>query len=206
MTRYVSLGSSCCMTYQIEKYNKSEPTLFFDWLMCINFNDVVKVVSNLNTITRIVNDKYTISILKTPSNYKYLYVKYNRLQNTTSYHDLPRNYRKKDIKDFLSKSQIRLKRLHKLIKDNDQLFFMRVSEYNVQQKRKDEFHEAINHINKNCNYKLFSITYGKNLEDSFTHQGKDVLITLRDDKNKTNWRLDHLNWQFVFDTAKSLEN
>jgi hypothetical protein len=31
--KYISIGSNCCVKYNIDKYRSNNETLFFDWLM-----------------------------------------------------------------------------------------------------------------------------------------------------------------------------
>jgi hypothetical protein len=187
------------MIFQIIQYVGKEETFFFDWLVSNSFNDVTKVFRSHDRPEDILGGPESFSVLRFKRDK--VEVKFNNLDATHSVHDVTRSSMKDSMELLLGKYKRRMKRTIDLVRGSDRLFFFRLSSDFLSNAHKENFDRAIMGINENCDYKLFCL-YNKCEEDSVSEDGKFVEIRLRnDDPESDDWRLFHLNWDLVFDTA-----
>lgn len=197
---YISLGSSCSTIYHIAKYSTKSETLFFDWLISNKFSDVIKVFNNYKNIENLINKN---SITVTGIVDEEIKIKFDKLEECYSLHDIPNNYNDNDIENFLEKYKRRLKRIVECIEKNQEtIYFLRISKYLISKTQIHEFYKCVSNINKHCNYYLVNISYGHNSHNSVRLEDNCFTINLRENTEYKDWTLSHLDWKFVFDSIK----
>jgi hypothetical protein len=198
MDIYISIGIACTMKYQIDKHFGKKETLFFDWLIT-DMNSVIKVFQYYNKINNLINHKNLV--IKNSKN-QYKYVNNKLLTHCTSMHDLPQNFNKKDINNFIDKYRRRINRIFSYIKGTQKIYFMRFGD--ITNNEKIDFIKAINNINPLCNYVLVVLNHSQK-EFSILSKPKYLKLNLVNSKNykKKNWRRDDIfDWKKVFDIIK----
>lgn len=194
--KFVSLGSSCVIKYNLDLYFEKEPTLFFDWLITdmttvneiFNCRDINELI-NENSIKRIGGDSY-----KNQSK-----VSITSLPKCVSIHDLPLKYTDVDISNFVEKYKRRYSRIIDLIKNSDKKFFFLIkgefANFEI-----DLFNENIKKINSDCNFRLVVIGYNN-------FEKKENLLTLNLNKYeiknkqinlKDYWKGELWDWKEIF--------
>jgi hypothetical protein len=201
--KYISLGASCATIYQINKYIKNSQTLFFDWLITNQFIDIIELLNNQFSIDDIINIE-SITILEKIGNKQK--VKFNKLKDTFSVHDLPQNYTSLDVIQFINKIKKKYIRfINELLISNQFIYFLRLGKNIVSYQDQQNLCNIIKKINPKIQFKLIFITHGINYTNSITHNKSIINITLYNDNTKLEskeWTLDNLDWQFVFKNIK----
>jgi hypothetical protein len=197
--KYISIGRSCCVKYNIDKYIGNSETLFFDWLIT-SMNSVIEILScnNINNILYLDNiirdvnypyvDKNSRIVIKT-------------LNHCVSIHDLPRNYTDNDILNFINKYSRRFNRIVQYIKSNEKLCFIRFGHENYDEIYK--FIETIKKINANCDFTIVVIDNDKKNNTEILKQNNLLHIKLNIDNSGNDWRQHFLNWDNIFLNIKN---
>jgi hypothetical protein len=111
---FISLGSNCCVTYQLNKYNKRNISFPFDWTK-IKINQLINILENdfekyTELIPKYISEKYDDSYLIT-NKYKITFA-----------HELFDKYK---IEDFQDKLLNRIENFKKY-KDNNDITYIRI--------------------------------------------------------------------------------
>jgi len=195
--RYISLGASCATIHQINKHIGNKKTLFFDWLIVDQLIDIIDLLNNHSSIDKIINDQ-SITILEEIGDKRK--VKFNKLKNLFSVHDLPKDYTSSDIIRFVNKTKQRFHRfIDQLLLTDQLIYLLRIAKDSPSYADQQNLYSTIKKINPEIQLKLIFITYGIYHNNSITHGESIINITLQDNILKSNeWTLDHLDWKFVF--------
>ena len=175
---FISIGKTCCVKYQIDKYFGSKETLFFDWIQTdidtvnsiLGCWDSNKLQTKKN-IEKIINIKYVSQmppqinsqvdpLLKSKqivSNRIFL----NSLSYFMSIHDIIK-YDKANIINFIEKYKRRFYRIVDYIRKNNNIIFIRYEQSindngNKKETEYTHFIKIIQNINPNCNFKLVEL-------------------------------------------------
>ena len=193
--KYISIGSSCSVKYNIYKYRDKGETLFFDWLVtsmksiidilgCDDINNILY----FDNIIRDINEPYSGENSK---------IIIKSLDLCFSIHDLPINYTDNDILDFIDKYKRRFNRIIEYIKSNKKICFLRYD--SISDLEIDNFIETITKINPNCDFTLVVIDNNKNNQNVLIKKKKLLYMKLNINIPKRyNWRQQFLNWEKIF--------
>ena len=193
--KYISIGSSCSVKYNIYKYRDKGETLFFDWLVtsmksiidilgCDDINNILY----FDNIIRDINEPYSGENSK---------IIIKSLDLCFSIHDLPINYTDNDILDFIDKYKRRFNRIIEYIKSNKKICFVRYD--SISNLEIDNFIETITKINPNCDFTLVVIDNNKNNQNVLIKKKNLLYMKLNINIPKRyNWRQQFLNWEKIF--------
>lgn len=195
--KYISLGASCATIYQINKHIGNSQTLFFDWLITNQLIDIIELFNNHFFIDNIINDQ-SITILEEIGDKRK--VKFNKLKNLFSVHDLPKDYTSSDIICFVDKTKERFNRFIDQLLFRDQLIcLLRIGKDSPSYDDQQNLYSAIKKINPKIQLKLIFITYGAYYSNSIDYNESIINITLHENILESNeWTLNHLDWKFIF--------
>lgn len=110
-----------------------------------------------------------------------------------SIHDIPKNYTKNDIIQFIKKYKRRMNRILQYIKSNEKLCFLRYGGDGITNNQVDRFIKGIKKINPKCNFTLVIITNKENINLLKKKHLLTIPLNIDIPKN-TNWKLQYLNW------------
>jgi hypothetical protein len=197
MTKFISLGSSCCVKHHIDLFCGKSATLPFDWVV-IDFKSVLDLIScsnpeNVFSIDNLVNSS------KINPDLKYVYSIKN-LSLYEFYHDLKEGSSKEDIINFTQKYQRRYHRLIDIISTVNDICFIHHGSYN--QNDIDEFCEKIRLINPKLDFKVIII----DKENSVNNYSCDHTICVRENsfiksqpsQDEHWWKFNHIDWVKIF--------
>ena len=206
--KYISIGETCCVKFNIDKYRGTSKTLFFDWIYS-SMNVVIKILE-CNNIDNIL---YFDNIFREKNDEGF---KENSIISIKSFnsecffrHDVPRNCTDNDILDFIHKYKKRFHRIIEYIKSNEHICFIRVGYVSY-----DEiynFNEAIKNINPECDFTLVVIDNNENNNTELFKQKNLLYFKLKIDIPSNNdadiwgWTKEFLDWNKIFlDIEKNL--
>jgi len=189
--KYISIGSGCCVKYNINKYRGESETLFFDWLMT-SMDSVIDVLS-CDNIKDILYFENIIKDIDNPTHIQNSRIVIKSLRFCVSVHDIPINYSDSDILCFIDK----FNRIIEYIKSNEKICFIRlgyVTDYQI-----NEFIEKIKKINTDCDFILVIIDNNKKNITEILKQPNLLYIKLNIDVPKDfEWTHQFLNWNKIF--------
>jgi hypothetical protein len=193
--KYISIGDTCAVKYNIEKYIGNSETLFFDRLIT-SMNSVIDIL-DCEDIKDIYYFENIIRDIKNPYKGENSIINIKSLEKCCSIHDLAINYTDNDVINFIDKYTRRFNRIIEYIKSNEKICFIRNSF--VSNLQIDKFIETIKKINPNCDFTLVVI-HNNNKNNTEILKRKNLLyIKLNIDIPKDNeWTLQILNWEKIF--------
>ena len=199
---FISIGKYCSVKYNIDKFTVSKETLFFDWL--ITDMDSVNMILGIENIDNIL---FFENIIQNPINSKHdnnsrIIIK--SLPLCESIHDIPYLYNSSHIHEFIKKYKRRYERIIEYIKNEPNIYFIRIGEITNTQKR--IFINNILKINLKCNFKLVELQEQKKII-SDTHFISINLNNYRiNNVNHNNWKKEHWNWKKIFSDIMKHDN
>jgi hypothetical protein len=221
---FISLGTNCCVAYNIKKYiNKDIPTQFFDWSRT-DFKCVLYIL-NLRTIDTIFNVKNFIidkEMYKVENNFSITLNNFVKDDLCLLYHH---DIEYKDYSDleltetltqFINKYQKRHKRLIDLIKTSQKLCFI----YYIRKTTDDSniffdyddcklFNKILISINKDIDYILVLLDTNDKEDYKYIHTEYFLKINLKYFTNKDielEWTFQKIDWDGVFKLIQKLAN
>ena len=204
--KYISIGNTCSVKYNINKYRGTSETLFFDWLMT-SMDSVIEIL-NCNNINNIL---YSDNIVKDLTN-QHLDITNSRifiksLNYCVSIHDLSPTYTDNDVLDFIDKYSRRFERIIEYIKSNEQICFIRIGDVSFDEIYK--FIETIKKINSNCDFTIAVIDNNEHNKPEIIKQQNLLYIKLNVviPVEEIDWTMQFLNWDSIFlDIEKNIKS
>lgn len=205
---YISIGHRCDVKYQIDKHNHKIETLFFDWLMtsmasvieilsCDDINKILCVDNIIRDASNPYQDDKSRMIIKS-------------LNSCVSVHDVPRNFTKKDILDFIDKYKRRFDRIIKYIKSEEKIYFIRndsidaFTKQNIDEYTRQTFIDTILKINPKCNFALVIIDNNTINTPGIIKYDHCLHIKINYPIPSTyHWTKEHLQWGKIFSDIKN---
>ena len=196
--KFISIGDSCNVKYQIDKHIKKEETLFFDWLMS-DINSVNLILKNYNEIDDIIN----LNKLKIETNNRSKSkIYFTALPRMISLHDVKINYNEKDLIEFINKYKRRFNRIINYIKNYDgKLIFLKYKHIDLQQK--NDFINNIKIINPNCNFNIIVLFKNDSKLKNDKYFGNIDLNNYLNKNKKKDWETNQYNWKLIFNHIKN---
>jgi hypothetical protein len=151
--QYISIGVSCNVKYQIDKYKGNKATLFFDYLLS-NMCSVIKLLE-CEDINKILNKNSIVLHKKNPVKNNNSRIVIKSLASCESIHDLPINFNNEDINNFIDKYKRRYYRIINYINSGEKILFLRYNKITLDEKNR--FVNAVLKINPDCNFSLVNI-------------------------------------------------
>jgi hypothetical protein len=171
---FVSLGSNCSITYQLNKYNKRIISFPFDWTK-INIKQLISILENNF-------DSYTDLIIKNKSNNHELSYLITNKYNITFAHEV---FEKYELEEFTKKLIIRI---NNFITNND-VTYIRI-ELGI---LKESYQKYLDKLCELVNNKLILIVYSK----SYIPIHKNVKIYTYNNFS-SDWKRDDIDWLNIF--------
>ena len=186
--KYISLGSSCSIAYNLRKLNLSNKYLPFDWIRISNFNNVSELIKNnfddfLNVNTfefKNINNNFMVN------NKMKSYVYKNRY--CTFFHEFDDYIENINTNNFIEKYKRRIIRFYDLINNND-ITFIREEFGKLNQNKIIKFMEIFNY-----KHKLLIITNDSNYKNIFID---NVYFYFSNNKIEV-WTRPELDWVNIF--------
>lgn len=203
---FVSLGSSCCVRWQLDIWNgqKRAETHLFDWLVT-SFATVNKVLSVSDP--SVIFNKDTIYKYGNVGHTNNSDMRCSELEQFQSIHDLPRSYTNEQYNEFINKLHRRWYRLIEAIRSGKYIIFIHYcSTVCLTQLQVDEFFSHLNKINNNHNCQLVQCYFRK----------EDIEVVSRERFHTFNfaehhvkgesdyWAKDIYDWKSLFDIYVNL--
>ena len=178
----ISLGGNCAVAYQLQKYNKRNKSLPFDWCS-IKLNQLNKVLSNdFKNYNNFTIYKKSTKHLK---NNQESYILKNDY-NINFAHEIINKY---DIKTFKNIMTIRIDKFRKLINPT----FIRLEINNLSSKQMIKYKDLIKNLDKYfCNYNIILIT-----KNDLPFTDKKIKI-FKLNSFSSDWKYNNFNWQDLF--------
>lgn len=187
---YISLGGSCNVKFQIDKYTKrSQPTHFFDWLMT-SFESVNQLMSTTSIASFL--DPATFKVeghVKNKNHMRYT-VTMSAFHSCVSIHDINGKYDKTTINEFVEKYTRRYERLMEEIRSGRKIMFIYDGEVSVDQAQ--EFVKNVLRINPSCPFTL--VILGSQTESLQNHVLRLKLSEKTPPKSAQVWHDEGRNW------------
>lgn len=178
--KYITLGSACCVTYQLNKYNLRDEAYPFDWAK-INLTQLITILEN-----NFLNYD-TIIIKKLSDNHNGLLLKND--YNVQFAHEVKSEY---ELDEFNNKMKNRINRFNSI---NEKVTFIRIELTPI----KLNFIENINKLclllnkySNNCILKLII-----NSDIIFDDLPSNIKIYKFTDYS-FEWKMDHIDWYTIF--------
>jgi hypothetical protein len=219
---FISIGTNCCVAYNIKKYiNESIPTQFFDWSRT-NFKCVLYIL-NLRTIDTIFNIKNFIidkEIYKDDNNISITLKNFVKDDLCLLYHHDIEYTDNSDLEltekltQFINKYKRRHERLINLIKTSQKLCFI----HHIRPTTDDSniffdyndcklFNEILRSINKDINYILVLLDNNYKEDYKYIHTEFFLKINLKYFTNEDiefEWTFQKIDWNGVFKLIQKL--
>ena len=206
--KYVSLGSSCSVAYQLQKLNKRNIAYPFDWLRCETLDNITNCFGNnfsdFITSCHIVSksDKFPLSTNDDfpciDNQSKAISLCMQNKYNMKFYHDFTDG---SDMDTIDLKYQRRINRLLDLIKSDNEICFVRdeLKPNKLNLDMIDKFQREIKKINPNIKFKMIIILHNPtNKEHELLKlEDKDIII-VNDINPFKDWMRNNLNWLNLF--------
>lgn len=198
---YISLGSTCCVAYQLNKLKLRNMALPFDWIRTNNINQLTKCLEdsfekfcdfksfgNKKDFTLQETDDFiddsTLGTLNVKNGYNMSFLHDFRIDLDNS-------------SDIIKKYQKRIERFYQIIvgsDNNTKIIFVRYDlSYN-----KDNILNLLDALNKICPHDyslLLIINQSKPIINDFTN---DKIIIKQINCHSIDWKLDFVEWKDLF--------
>lgn len=194
--RVISIGTACNVKHQIDEHFGKLKTLFFDWLMvdimsvidllkCKSIEDILNIDTvKVDPVTPIVQNNSRVLITSLPC--------------CISIHDVPINPTDNDINDFIDKYKRRYMRIIEYIHSNEKVYFIKYG--HIDELYKQMFIEAVQAINKDCDFLLVNINISQPKSNFITNKFW-LEINLTDiPPVDSDWKTSYLDWKTIFNT------
>jgi len=213
MAIYISLGATCSVRYNLQKLNKINCTLPFDWIRCPNFNKIIELIENefedfcdnlefkkiSNTHPTLTNDNDEIE--KTEIKHSAVYS--NSKYDITFFHDFAEKFESTTdpiYLEFKEKYNRRIKRFYELIKNNEIIFIRDEPKLNhMTPEMIHKFHTTI--AKYTTNYKLIIIIQNpkQTCNPLLFDSEFDKTIIINDKKKFETWHRSNFDWSSVIE-------
>ena len=205
---FISLGSSCSIAYQLDKHNKRNCSLPFDWVRIDDLDIITEIINNSfeDFITSVVkvseSDKFPISYDENFPD-KITENKSIIMKNKYSvkfYHDFT-NGDTGEIEQVNQKYKRRIERFLEFIKSKNNIYFVRdeLKPQNISAEKIIRFLDSIKTINKECVFKFIIICHNSQDKSYEILQFSNKYITIINDKEKFgDWKRPNVCWESVF--------
>lgn len=198
--KYISIGKSCCVKYQIDKIIQKSESLFFDNLMTsmnavidiLNSPDINNILHFENIITDPINNADPINNRR---------VSIKSLDYCISIHDIKKNFTSDDIFKFIEKYKRRFNRIIEYIKSNETIVFIRYGA--VDNLLIYKFIETILKINSNCKFWLCVVDNDNSNDVEILKFEKCLYFKLNIPVVMTDYTASYLNWEKIFDDIEN---
>jgi hypothetical protein len=207
---YISLGSSCCIAYQLQQHNLRQKAFPFDWLRVKSLDDINNCLQdNFNNFLKLkylrcnkfplLKDDFFPNLTNNVDDECYKGENVSVMQNLYGMefcHDFKINFENFQIVN--EKYERRIQRFYETIKSDTKIIFIRHEEKikntyeNIQ-----TFFRIIREINPVCNFEMILILSSKeNISNALSEMG-NVKIYI-DDKPFENWTRPNIDWNNIF--------
>ena len=190
--KYIPLGGTCCIAYQLNEHNLRSESLPFDWIRINNFNNVISLLDNnfdkfFESLQFLdISDKFIVN-----GNFKSYIYKNNFCK---FYHDFNSEINEKIFIDFKNKYIRRINRLYNLLKEEQEVVFIREEIGKLNENKLINFKKVINKINSNLKWKLIIITSNNNFKK---YESNEIKIIISNNKI-IDWKRYEINWYDIF--------
>lgn len=203
MTKYISIGSICSVSFNLNKYNLRKSSLPFDWVKIDDIDKVSYLIDNkfdgfmddLSIVKE--SDKFFIEDEKITHDKKKSLIVKNKY--ATFCHDFTDEsyYEDEEKEKFNDKYMRRIERLYEILNSDDKIIFVRdeIKMNKINDEKINNFCKVIDKITGN--YQVIIIIHNpKNKEIKYE---KNEKITIINDTTKFGgWKRDNINWMDVF--------
>lgn len=218
-TKYVSLGSSCSIAYQLANLGLRKEAYPFDWIRCGTFKNVVDLIET--NFTDFYPDPSVGKLVKSdkfkhlPGDDDFLHQENDTdsvstctytVQNTTGtiqfYHDFSG---KQDvfsqIDDVVSKYKRRIDRFYDVLNSKtDEIVFIRdelkIAQFSLEQV--DRFINLLKSINPDLKYKLIIIVHNPRNKKTVQESMSDRVKIINDIEPFGGWTRPNVDWTNLF--------
>ena len=198
MIEYISLGSNCSISYQLNKYNLRKNAYPFDWCK-ININQLINILENNfeNFIETIEYQKESINHLFIDSNNNDIT---NRgsivLKNYYSIKFAHELLKKEDINEFKNKLLRRIKKFINIKNLSSKIIFLWIEMKPINDNWENKILKLLELLN------LFSKDYILKLIINSTKQFVNLpeyVQIYRYNEFNSDWKMNSLNWKVIFE-------
>jgi hypothetical protein len=190
---YVSLGSNCSITYQLNKLNLRTNSYPFDWAK-ITLGQLINVLTNnFDSYTNLLVEKLSLVHL-TENLEPSLMIK--NFYGIKFAHELNVNLETK-ILEFKSKLEKRIERFNNLSEIDKKIKFIRIELNKISLKYFDSINILIFQLEKFVKDFKLILVLNFNI-DMFDIQLNPKVIIYRFEEFDSDWRMDKLDWKSIF--------
>ena len=195
---FISIGTSCDVKYNIDKFTGSKKTFFFDWLM----TDMVSVnkIVGTNNIDSILFLENIIQDPKNPTYESNSRIIIKSLLFCVSIHDIPVSYNSLHINNFIEKYKRRYNRIIETILNNKSvIYFIRKGKITFDEK--NIFIKNIKNINSKCKFKLVELLEQKTTNNYLISEKYFISVNLDNYRIKPvrdSWTSNCWDWKQLF--------
>ena len=194
----ISIGATCDVKYNIDKFNGSKETFFFDWLIT-DMGSVNKIIGT-DKIDSILFFENIIEHPKHPKHCTNSRIIIKSLSLFVSIHDIPFSYDSSDINNFIKKYKRRYTRfIENILNNKSVIYFIRKGKITTDEKK--IFINNINNINSRCNFKLVELLEQETTNNYFKSDTYFISVNLDNYRIKPvrdSWISDCWNWKQIF--------
>lgn len=195
---FIGLGSNCSICYQLNKYNLRKQAYPFDWVK-LNLNELIDILDNnfinyyetiefkkKSEIHKLVNDNIlTESSLILSNCYKIQFA--HELNNIDK------------IDEFKKKIINRIERFLEIKNSNKNYIFIRIELGKIKLNWENKIFKLIKLLNKFIN--KFTLKLIINSKKKFNFP--DFVEIYRFEKFDSDWQMNNINWQEIFNIQKN---
>lgn len=198
MIEYISLGSNCSISYQLNKYNLRKNAYPFDWCK-ININQLINILEN-----NFENFIETIEYQKESINHLFIDSNNNDITNRGSI--VLKNYylikfahellKKEDINEFKNKLLRRIKKFINIKNLSSKIIFLWIEMKPINDNWENKILKLLELLN------LFSKDYILKLIINSTKQFVNLpeyVQIYRYNEFNSDWKMNSLNWKVIFE-------
>lgn len=191
---YISLGSTCSIAWQKQKYNIKKETFPFDWLR----------VDSLDHINQALADRFTnfFSFTQIGESTKFTLFEDDFIESSGKCMIMKNQYGMKFYHDFTdnnleqvkAKYTRRIERFYNLINSNQPICFIRDELKKIDMEEVNRFIYLIKQINPQCQFTLIIILHKPKINLTENNNTKIII----DNKEFQHWTRPNVQWQQIF--------
>lgn len=194
-TVYISFGNDCAIAYQLEKFNKRNISLPFDWIKC----DLKGLIKCINDEFNHFMDESCFTMKNTSTSYKIIQDNYSDGKLTNSIRMLNNEYGFHHLHDFKLNITVEItQNLEYEFKKFKEKYTRRINRFN-ELMRDSLVHKVIIHIGPDKDSELLEELF--NVFDSKSYSNYQIIFIRYSEfekLNTTSWTRDEYDWASIF--------